>query len=478
MSTNLVYRSNVRYLPTGTSEELGHWSLLVLSVGIIVGSIVAGDKNHNTSTIIVALIACFVTIFWGQYQRSWIMLASIMTAAPLNWPCAFPCNQIFALWLLLFNMNCIHALPKWLLVTALSGVVAFLCSSAGWTSGISASDIVKQSANMVMFLMGPIILIPTIYFRKATESDNLSKLKGLLYYLIIPSTLILIAAYCFGTLIRSTEAEETHLEVDMAMRYELGRSMIDFVRTHVGFILASLICASTPMIILKIKMTYRVLAAICLAINVFLLFFTGSVGSTSACLCSLVCIFFIAARGMSLTRTLISIVAVASVLILVWSLSPAGVKDYVSDRYHERFANKETKGINAVDRFMLWQHAADYILEHPLGVGWSEEYGDKVKMYAHNDYLTYCIGFGVLGGATYAYVVLRLLIYFFRKASSICKDSYALSITLSGLGVLIVVSINSMTDHLSTNPWYFNTLWSIIWYAYFCGQTDSCKSQV
>ena len=80
-----------------------------------------------------------------------------------------------------------------------------------------------------------------------------------------------------------------------------------------------------------------------------------------------------------------------------------------------------------------------------------------------------------MAGAVYLYFLLRLTLSFLRKSLEPIHDPSALAVNLAGLGVVVVLLVNSMSDHLTANKWYFNVLWSIVWYAYFCSRTDSAK---
>jgi len=336
-----------------------------------------------------------------------------------------------------------------------------------------ALSILQQTNYMINYMMMPIILLPVIYCRMAGEKDNLIKLKGLLFYLIIPTTLLLLLAYVFGTPIKKITIE--HYNVMDIRMYKFINTEVNFTRTHAGFIFASLICASTAIVILRVKAVYRLLAVLCLTINVLLLLTIGSIGSSLACLCGIMAIFACASRRINLLRSVASLVAIVCMMGMVWIIAPVKVKNYVELRYKERFV---TKGINAVDRTILWKRALDYSMEHPGGVGWSISYGDgSRKSNAHNDYLLYAINYGVIATVAYVYLVFGLLIYFLRKAMNIVKDPSALAVNLAGVGVVFVLLINSMSDHLTANKWYFNIIWSIVWYAYFCCKTD-CQEMV
>ena len=436
-----------------------------LGIAIISASIFIGGSNVFSALVI--FISFFVTVLWGNYQIPWIFLASILAANPVRMVDIFPNNLIFAIWLMIFNMRYVLELPKWVYLPTLFAILAFIFSSINWISADIAKSILLQTRYMFNYLMGPLFLLPIIYFRMGKSRDNVVNLKGLLFYLIIPSTLILFIAYCFGTPIQS----KINLQLLPGyMSYKLGNTEFNFIRTIVGYILSSFICASIAIIVSRVKTLYRLLAALCLIINFLLLLITGSVGSTIACLFGLAAIFCTQSRMVNLIRFLISIMVVACLLLLIWNLSPVRVKNYVEQRYQDRLVDKG-EGINQ-DRFMLWGLAINYLYEHPEGVGWTLLVGDIKKSFPHNTYLVYAVSYGIIGGMVYAYLVLRLLIYFFRKSKTMKKDPYAMAVTHAGLGVVVVVFVNSMTDHMVASQWYFNIIWSIIWYSYFCSKND------
>ena len=244
---------------------------------MISASIVIG--NSFIFSALVIFISFFVTVLGGNYQISWIFLASILAANPVRMVDIFPSNLIFAIWLMIFNMRYVLELPKWVYLPTLFAIIAFIFSSINWISVDIAKSILFQTRAMLNYLMGPLFLLPIIYFRMGKSRDNVVNLKGLLFYLIIPSTLILFIAYCFGTSIQSKDID---LQLPYGlMSYKLGNTVVNFNRTSVGFILSSFICASIAIIVSRVKTLYRLLAALCLIINFLLLLITGSVGSTT-----------------------------------------------------------------------------------------------------------------------------------------------------------------------------------------------------
>jgi len=354
-------------------------------------------------------------------------------------------------------------LPKWIYLPTALALLGMFISSINWMSGDAIRSLMRQITFAYNFFLAPFLLLPLVYLRMRESRDHNANLQGLLFCLIVPSTLIMISAKLFGTVANAWEAS-LHVEMlsEGFLTYQLGKVFVIFLRTEVGFILAALICASTAVTVSQVKGVYRLIAGACLASNVFLLLSTGSFGSSFACLCGLAAIFYKQFRNVKVTKVLVSVSVIFCMLLLSYGLSPPSVKEYLGKRFEHRVTNADT------DRLTLWSRAVDHLSEHPEGVGLTLSVGDQVKSYTHNDYLTYAVSYGLIGGLGYASLVLGLLISFFRKGKGALNDSSALAIYLAGLGVIVAIAVNSMTDHMNANRWYFNVIWSLIWYSYFC----------
>ena len=433
-----------------------------LGMAIIAVSCLVG-LSHALS-IFVLVLSFFFTLLWRKSPRPWIFLVSILAATPIPmFRQQVAANLLCALWLVIFNVGYLSKLPKWAYVATGLAVIGVLTSSPNWMSGSIIHGIVRQSGSIFDYFLAPAIMLPVIYFRMSKSRDSAANLQGLLFCLIVPSTLLLFAAKWFGT---AANVWEASLHVGSLpegyIHYQLGRVLIDFGRTEVGFILAALICASTAIVFSPVKRSHRLLAGVCLVSNLVLLLATGSFGSGLACVCGLSAIFYAQSRSVNVTRVLASVIVIICMLFLTYSLSPSSTKQYLAKRYERRVTNVDE------DRVELWSRAVDYLLQHPEGVGFTMTVGDTIKTNPHNDYLAYAVSYGVFGGLAYVSLVAGLLISLFRMRKRRIGDPSALAIYLAGLGVIVALAANSMTDHLGVNRWYFNIIWSIAWYGYFC----------
>ncbi|MEN6373151.1 MAG: O-antigen ligase family protein [Smithella sp.] len=308
-------------------------------------------------------------------------------------------------------------------------------------------------------------MLPVIYVRMSKSQDHEANIQGLLFGLIIPTTLILIIAKTFGTVANDWEAS-LHADglAEGFLAYRLGKVIISFSRTGIGFVLASLICASTAIAYSGVNTKYRLLAGACLISNIFLLLATGSFGSIIAVLCGLAAIFYTQLRKVRITKVITSITVVCCIVLLVYGLSPSSTKKYLGKRYEHRVVEMDT------DRLTLWSRAIDYLVEHPQGVGLTFTVGEVVQSHPHNDYIAYLVSYGVIGGLAYPFLLIGLFIYFSNRRRRRIENNNAFAIHLAGFGVVVAFMINSMTDNIAVNRWYFNMIWSLIWYCYFCSR--------
>jgi hypothetical protein len=449
-----------------TSRKTGGKAFIIpffLGMATVTASLLLGKSFVFFITFLI--FSVLITLLWRKSPRLWTFLVSISAATPIAISrYGLACNLVFAFWFAILNTRYLSRLPRWVYVPAGLAVLGMFTSSINWMSGDVVRSIMRQATFWYNFFLAPFLLLPAVYIRMRESRDHTVNLQGLLFCLVVPSTLLLISAKLFGTVSNVWEAS---LHADMLaegfLSYRLCKVDVNFLRTEIGFILAALICASTAIAISQVKGLYRLLAGACLASNVFLLLATGSFGSGFACLCGLAAIFFTQFRTVSVTKVVASTSIICCMLVFTYVISPPSVKDYLGKRYEHRITNADT------DRVTLWARGVEQIVSHPEGVGFTLAVGDKVRFFVHNDYLAYGISYGVFGGfAAYTFLVIGVLISFFKVRKSVIRDPSVLAIHLAGLGVIVAVAVNGITDHMNENRWYFNVIWSIIWYCYFC----------
>jgi O-Antigen ligase. len=360
-------------------------------------------------------------------------------------------------------MHYLSKLPSWIYLVLLFSFLSILGSIPNWST---TGEFFSKFAAIGNLVVGPFFLMPLIYFRLQGERDADLLLEGFVFSFIVPSVTFMFLALFFGS-----PGIDTGLNVlDDPLTswvYHFGNVDFRLIRTQVGIPLATLICASFAVFFGDVSKRIRLIVFVFLIITIYLLLVTGSVGSSIAVLAGIVAILVVARRYISVKRHLVALTICISLAMVGWGLLPKGIKDYSNIRYEERFSGDSIK---ISDRTERWHLSLEYLLDNPEGQGWSL-YVAKIRKYPHNDYLSYGIAFGFICGLLYLFVPAKIIISMITPKVPI-KDPAQITILLAGIGVVTAFMINSFSDHLTANRWYFNVVWSMIWYCFFSSRAN------
>ncbi len=457
--------------PTLSFREGGKTSV---SLAFFVGTVILGAGivlgRSRIYILFIPAVAFIMTLLWRRLDRPWINLASIAAATPIAVArYKLNGNLIFALFYTVLNPRCFFRLPGWIYLPSILVLFGLITSSINWTSEGVTSGFMRQIMFAFNLFFGPFLLLPAVYQRMKSGNNHEANLKTLLFCLILPSTILLLSAKLFGNIANLWEASRhTKSLVEGFYMYRLGNAYINFLRTEIGFILAALICASVAIVSCPIKTGIKTVASGCLLVNIFLLLSTASFGSIAACFMGLAAIFLVQMQKINLGKVILSVFVLCFTLVITYALAPDSTKDYLEKRFEHRVVNKDT------DRLTLWAYGVDAILKHPEGVGLTLK--GSTGAFIHNDYIVYMVSYGVIGGLCYFLLVISVIVSFLRLRKKISRDPAALAVYLAGLGVIVALAFNSITDHSNENRWYFNVIWSIIWYCYFCSLSVQNRS--
>lgn len=321
-----------------------------------------------------------------------------------------------------------------------------------------------QLAAIGNYLVGPLFLLPLVYYRLQEEADTELVLVIFVMSLVVPTLLFMFVARVFGTPVVDISAFDFDYLLNVSV-YHLGNIDFQLTRTQSGIPLAVLISASFALMACSVKKNIRLAAVLAMVAGLFLLLVTGSVGSSLAALCGIVLILFISRSYFSVTRYAVFLPLLLVLVLIGWSQVPPAIKKYAESRYEEKLAG----GVNVSDRSGQWHAASDYLLDNPLGRGW-KLFVPPIGGYPHNDYLSYGIAFGIACGLLYLFVPAKILHSLVSRRLE-PRNIAQISISLAGVGAVAVLLINSMSDHLTANRWYFNVVWSVIWFGYFVNRS-------
>ncbi|WP_306589628.1 O-antigen ligase [Geothrix sp. 21YS21S-4] len=466
------------------------WLPFLLGMGVNAVALAVGDPYRMAALGLAVGLAG--TFLWLNKPFSWVVFVAILAANPANTTTSIALNLYAAgVFGLLARSEAWRGLPRLaqmaffiVMLSMVVSVVASLWADLSipsihttdvsrprpylitWSGGASMEIMSSQFVSITNYLLGPFLLIPLIFSRLRRSQDPDLLLKGLIYGLILPTLLMFLAARFLGRPIFDANALRENL-VNVST-FRLGKIDIQMIRTQSGIILAALICASFAVAISPVQRMTRLMATACLLVAAYFLLVTGSVGSTLAGLAGLGLILFLGKRHFSIKRYLLLLFIGAGLALATWTILPEGVQRYAVNRYELRVGHS---GSSTGDRAWRWKKSFNYLMENPSGVGWAL-YVEPLGIYPHNDYLTYAIAFGVVCGLVYLFYPSGLLLSFitFRPPGG---DPARFALALAGAGVTTVMLINSLGDHMTANRWYFNVIWSLIWYAFFASRAGT-----
>ncbi|WP_242392045.1 O-antigen ligase family protein [Anaeromyxobacter oryzisoli] len=443
-----------------------------LAVGLAFDAASLFVANPYVVDALTAIVVGFAVVRWRNRRLAWIALASALAANPVNLSASIACNLLVAAAVFLLDMPQLLRLPRWNLAAIVLALLAVVFSVFSWELAPGLDAVFTQVAAIANYVLGPLLLLPVLYSRIASEEDGAYRIRGLLLWLLLPSIVLVVLARVVGNPVADPVALEVEYRISWV--YRLWNVEVTLTRTQVGIILAVILCAAIAVIVLAGRGWVRWGAMGIASAAGAMILVTGSVGSAIAAFLGLLAIVVVARRKVGIGEYVTTGLLIGAVVAAGWRLVPNTLTEYLGSRYEERFG--ESAGIGASDRTERWSLAASYALANPTGVGWSL-YVEPIGTYPHNDFLAYSIGYGLLAGAVYLFVVCRLWWRFAwgpRKA----WDRSRFALGLAGLGAVSVLLVNSMSDHLTANRWYFNVVWSVIWYCYFASQPRAPESSV
>jgi hypothetical protein len=418
--------------------------------------------NPYIVSLLVLLVSAVMTFKWLNKPMPWLVLVSVVAANPVNLNAPIALNLLFAIALLILNMHHMNKLPSWLYMVLLFVGLSICGSVFNWST---TGGYFTQFAAIGNYVIAPFFLIPLTYYRLQYEVDAGLLLKVFVVSLIVPSITLMLLARTFGVPLIDASSSGVDFLLNVSVYY-LGGTTFQLTRTQVGIPLAVLICACASVLLCPVSKYVRSVAAGCLFVAGFLLLVTGSMGSSLSAVCSFGLILIVGRRYISIKRYVVVFPIMIGLVLVGWNFVPAEIKLYAESRYDQKFTGNT---IDTSDRSDRWLLSLDYLAANPEGRGW-DLYVAPIRTYPHNDYLSYGIAFGLVCGLMYVFVPIKILSLLILQKLPI-KNPSQIALLLAGVGVVAVLLFNSLTDHLTANRWYFNVVWSMVWYCYFASKS-------
>jgi len=434
--------------------------LLAFLLGMLfnIGSIYYG--NYVGVMLAAIILSAIMNVLWVKKPINLIVLASVLAANPANLSTSISLNLIFIAFWFIFHMEAIRTLSTWSLWVLFGAFLSVFTSVVNWqTSG----TIFTQLAAITNYLIGPLLLIPLFYSQMKKVHSVTSNAKALLWALVIPSIIYLLSAHTFGDIVIDFTSLFQQYGINVTI-YRLGNVNFHLTRTQVGIPLAALssVCVS---FLIAHKSEYRIVAICCIGACIYLFLVTGSWGSILAAMLSVIFVFLLSSFGVRVPlRQSLVIVSFVSAGLIGWEYLPETIQRYFTWRFEQSFVTEMT----VFDRIQIWQLSLSYLADNLIGRGW-DLWIAPLGIYPHNDYLVYGISFGVICGLMYLLTIVQILILNIKNGKNQTLR-WSDPILLAGIAATSVLFINSFFDHLTANRWYYNVVWSIVWFCYYAGQ--------
>jgi hypothetical protein len=481
---------NAVLAPPAVLERTGSSLVLPFMAGMAVNLASLAIGEPYQMMLVGAAVGLAATFAWSERPMAWMVFVAILCANPANTTTPIALNlYAAATFLMLARRSGWNAMPRmariafgFVMLSLAASIIASLWADLSiptihttdvsrprpwmitWSGGATLEILTTQFVSITNYLLGPFLLIPLVFSRLRNDHSPELLVRGMLVGLILPTLLMFLLARTFGRPTMDANAlREGMLNV---ATFRLGKLDIQMIRTQVGIILAALICATFAISISRVSRSTRLLATGCLAISAYLLLVTGSVGSTIAGLAGLLLILALGKRRFSVKRYFLLMIVGLGLAVGTWSVLPPAVQRYAVTRYEVRVGKA---GSPTADRSWRWRKSFNYLMDNPSGVGWSL-FVEPLGIYPHNDYLTYAIAFGLVCGIVYFCFPCGLILSFVTLDPKFLDPS-RFALALAGAGVTTVMLLNSLSDHMSANRWYFNVVWSLIWYAFFASRS-------
>jgi hypothetical protein len=461
---------------------------VLLGLGLHLAALAIGLPYATAGLGLAAGLAA--TLAWANRPLAWIVFVALLAASPANptTPIALDlyAGMVFFLLSPRLGWKRMPRLVQLALLLALVSLAASLLASLSlvrrvpsisitdvdlprtysttWAGGPTEALFPTQLLAVVNYLLGPLLFLPLAFSRIRQEHPEDTLLKGWVYGLVYPTLLLFLAARAFGRPVVDANVflGESLMNVST---YRLGMLDIQMIRTQSGIILAALTCARFAVAISPVPRGTRLASVAGLGVSLYLMLMTGSVGSSLAALAGMVVIVILGKRRFPVRRYLALLLVGGCLGMAAWAVLPEGTRRYATTRYELRVGKS---GDPFGGRAVRWRKSLAFLERHPSGVGWSV-YLEPLGIYPHNDYLTYAIAYGVLCGLVYLACPVGLLLAFLTVDLKRLEAS-RFALALAGAGVAAVLLINSMSDHLTANRWYFNVVWCLVWYAFFASR--------
>lgn len=414
-------------------------------------------------------------------QSRWPLAAgSILSGAtPFYGPTVtcFGCCSAWIIWSILFSQLerpraiCPNSIRKILLcpVSILFCVGALLAYVNACSANLSpmSSDVIgthyftlQQFRYFGSYLI-PILLSPLFFAWTLPNSTYAVR--------AIQLTMLVIVGYIGAILLCGTPDLRHAGNAGWYEIYTFLGQPISMVRTQVGPLLALCSLSAFTIILNVPKLSNAIFSALILPFSVSILAWCGSrTGMLITVIIAVVLLVAHFVRRQTIQRSLLLIVFVSIVATTLTHAFP----DVVEMTYRNRWDARTATGLSLNgDRAEHWLSGLSTLAEEPFGRGWNLViYTNGAVDFAHNDYLSFAIGYGFIGGIAYLLSILLALKYNFFHINHL--DGNARAVAMTSLVTAFGLGIASFFDIPSANITRYTLCWFLVSIGQMMRRTD------
>lgn len=308
---------------------------------------------------------------------------------------------------------------------------------------------VMTSTKMTLCHLGYIVMLPLLL---ASTMERVQD--GVRLIMVLLFTAIGIQALFYFAGERGTPDSVTVAIWHQDFFLRVGKAFMNYNRTQVCIILAALVAGSFGLGLGLLRLIqFPIYAAA--AIGVFMVMQLASTGSAAAMAMGLTAgaLGYLAARRSAKHWVLAIGLSLIAATALTWAVF--STDNLLAKRIEMKMQAQQ------IDRIGHWTRSIDKIMSSPVGRGWTLEVEPRV--YCHNDFFVYFLSYGWPAGILYFTASMVLLATFARHMlQTDLSQRYRSTLLLAGGATLVVYIANSITDMLSANVAYYETVWAVI----------------
>lgn len=331
----------------------------------------------------------------------------------------------------------------------------------GTISGLGQSEpepVLNTIGALIQFTLLPILIVP--FFRLCRLEPRQVVALQLL------ATFVAIAFVAIGTFYGTSASEDKTTGLSFVSYYQIGQRVLYLNRTFTGPHLSVGACACLGLLLSRVDVKIKLLAFIGFVWSFATLF---SLGSRAAMIAVVVVAIILLIIALTTPKGFSRVGGTLFLLLIAGLIGVTVFAETVQNVAVARLTGSTDAAWSSGERLLFQQHAIEWILANPQGMGWSMsipghfffQFGILNNEHPHNDYLTVLMSFGWMGGLAFAWLYFGTLVRLLRQARPTFNAPQGPAV-FAGLGAAFALIVGAFTDHLASRGPLFVVSWMVV----------------